>query len=618
MPTHGFEPSLGAIWNGVATRFRVWAPAVSAVSVMIRQHDGSFREIPMTVEADGYFSVIAPGVRPGDRYRYLVAGRGEFPDPCSRFQPDGVHGMSEVVDHSAFAWTDAAWSGQSIDEAIIYELHVGTFTPEGTYAAAQAKLPILKELGVTMIELMPLADFPGQRNWGYDGVSWFAPARCYGRPEDLKALINEAHSLGISVILDVVYNHLGPDGNYFGVYTDRLFTRRHHTPWGDAINYDGPDCDAVRRLIQENALAWIHDYHFDGLRLDATHAILDDSPVHVLQELTETVRASAPTRSLVIIAEDERNEVKLLQSVNSGGYGLDGVWADDFHHALRRRLAGDHEGYYQDYTGAVSELETIVRQGWLYSGQYSHHHGCNRGTDPTGIAPKHFVICIQNHDQIGNRARGERLHHQIDAASYRVATLFLLAVPQTPLLFMGQEWSASQPFQYFTDHHEPLGQAVTAGRRKEFAQFQAFREEQARATIPDPQNPATFRNCQLDWAERDKEIQQATWNWYQALIHWRRQSLGLAAARNGGSYTVSPIADNGLTLDYPESSERIVIAWEPIEVRFDESDWALVLESEEPRFTLDPQPIRITGPKVAFTRPGGAIFRRRDSAAPLS
>jgi maltooligosyltrehalose trehalohydrolase len=616
MPTPGFRPSLGAIWNGVETCFRVWAPAVATLSVIIHRGDGTSQELPLTCEGNGYFSATARGVKPGDRYRYRVPGRGEYPDPCSRYQPDGVHGASEVVDHSSFAWSDTDWRGLSLEQAIVYELHVGTFTPEGSFAAARAKLPILKELGVTLLELMPVADFPGQRNWGYDGVSWFAPARCYGRPEDLKAFINDAHQLGMAVVLDVVYNHLGPDGNYFGIYTDRLFTNRHHTPWGDAINYDGKHSEAVRQLVIENALSWIHDYHFDGLRLDATHAILDDSRIHILQELAETVRASVSNRTLVIIAEDERNEGKLIRPVNLGGYGLDGVWADDFHHALRRRLAGDHEGYYQDFTGDAAELERIIRQGWLYCGQYSRHHHGHRGSDPTGIAPQHFVFCIQNHDQIGNRAFGERLHHQIDVASYRAASLLLLSAPQTPLLFMGQEWSASTPFLYFTDHHESLGQAVTAGRQREFAQFQAFREESARAAIPDPQSQKTFRRCQLNWGEREQGLHLATWNWYQSLIRWRRQSSGLASARKGGPFTVSRIAEQGLILDYPESSERIIIAWESLELTLDGDDWMIILASEDPRFMQEPQPIQIRDGFLRFSRPGGVILRRHGRVQP--
>jgi maltooligosyltrehalose trehalohydrolase len=467
--------------------------------------------------------LFLPGLAAGTRYGYRLRGEGPFPDPASRYQPDGVHALSEVID-PAFDWTDEGFSPVPWKQTVFYELHCGAFTPEGTFRAAAEKLSELKELGVTAIELMPIADFPGRWNWGYDGVSLWAPSRAYGRPEDLRAFVDRAHAHGLAVYLDVVFNHLGPDGAYHRLFHSAFYREGRSTPWGDALNFDTPGSRQVRDFFIGSALHWLEEYHIDGFRLDATHAIVDDSHEHFLAELTRRVHARAGElkRECRLVAEDARNLIRLLEPSEQSGYGLDAVWADDFHHQVRRATAGDHHGYYSDYTGEAAAIVPTLNDGWFYCGQQSHYHGAPRGT-PTGPTPRHrFVICIQNHDQIGNRARGDRLNHGIDPGVYLAASALLLLAPETPLLFMGQEWSATTPFAYFTDHNAELGRAVTLGRYREFSHFPEFATESGRATIPDPQAEATFRDCQLRWDERNQADHQAVLRWYTDLLALRQ------------------------------------------------------------------------------------------------
>jgi maltooligosyltrehalose trehalohydrolase len=463
----------------------------------------------------------------GARYRYRLDGGDACPDPASRFQPDGVHGSSEVVDPAAFAWTDQNWPGLTMNGLVIYELHVGTYTPEGTFLALIGELPELKRLGVTAIELMPVAEFPGDRNWGYDGVDLFAPSRAYGRPDDLRRLVDAAHGAGLGVILDVVYNHFGPDGNYLRQFSDDYFTDRHRTPWGEAINYDGPNSGQVRDFVVANASHWIREYHLDGLRLDATDTILDDSPTHILAELSDRVRA-ATDRNVVLIAEEARNDVRVVRPRADGGYGIDAVWADDFHHELRVYLTGARENYYADYSGSMEEIAKAIEGGFTYQGQPSPTTGKPRGTKVTDEPASAFVFCLQNHDQVGNRPFGERLLHDIDAGRYAVASALLLFAPETPLLFMGQEFAASTPFLYFTDHHEELGRLVTEGRRGEFSGFRAFADEDMRASIPDPQAESTFLSSKLKRGERRTNAGISAL--YRELLRLRREDPVLSAA----------------------------------------------------------------------------------------
>jgi maltooligosyltrehalose trehalohydrolase len=576
---------------------------------------------PSRKAADGTWLLTLQAAAAGTRYRYLVDGRGPFPDPASRFQPEGVHGPSEVIDPGTFPWPDRDWGGRSRDDLVFYELHVGTFTPEGTFAALQRELPRLVELGVNAIELMPIGDFPGQRNWGYDGVSLCAPARCYGRPEELRALVARAHQLGLAIFLDVVYNHFGPDGNYTGVYSPYFFSKKHHTPWGDAINFDGPQSPMVRAFFIENALHWIHEYHLDGLRLDATHAIMDDSPHHILAELAACVHESVTGRRVHLIAEDHRNLAHMVRPEKEGGWGLDGIWADDFHHELRRLLAGDSEGYYRDYSGTTADLATTINQGWFFTGQHSEHLGGPRGTDPAGLPPRSFIVCLQNHDQIGNRALGERFSHQIDPAANRAATVLLLCSPATPLLFMGQEWAASTPFLFFTDHNPELGKLVTEGRRKEFRNFSAFTEPESWQKIPDPQALSTFEVSRLNASERVHQPYRGVWELHRALLELRRQEPALRNAA-AGSFVASTLGLWTLVLrrEAPAGPGITVICHlrGSGDLVLDDGqgrNHEMILSTEEMRFTDSPAPIlvQLDGSRthIQFTRPGAVILRRR-------
>ena len=523
--------TLGAIPEAGGTRFAVWAPKARAVEVVIV--DG--RAHALERGDDGIFAGRVPGVGAGARYCYRVDGGRGLPDPASRWQPEGVHGPSEVIDPSAFAWSDTRWEGLRGRALVIYELHVGTFTSAGTFAAAEARLDELVSLGVSAVELMPVAEFPGRWNWGYDGVDLFAPSHSYGHPDDLRRLVDGAHRRGLAVILDVVYNHLGPDGAYLSAYSPYYFTDRHKSPWGDGVNLDGPHSEHVRAFFMENALHWIDEYHVDGLRLDATHALQDDSRRHFLAELAARVRQEAGHRGALLIAEDERNLDRLVRDEGEGGFGLDAVWADDFHHHVRRLLAGDSEGYFASFSGTTRDLANTMARGWFFVGQ-ACHTGKPRGTNPSGIPLNRFVICLQNHDQVGNRALGERLHHQVDLASYRAASALLLCAPETPLLFMGQEWAASAPFLYFTDHEPELGSKVTEGRREEFSAFSAFADPATRDRIPDPQAASTFRRSQLQWDERDAMPHAGVWRLYQALLARRRAEPALADAPAAGGH----------------------------------------------------------------------------------
>jgi maltooligosyltrehalose trehalohydrolase len=612
------------------TRFSVWAPTAATVEAVLESGRRRGSSVPLEQSAGGAFSAKVEGVGPGDRYRYRVDGRGPFPDPASRFQPEGVHGPSEVIDPTRFWWRADGFCGPDPRRLVIYEIHVGTFTPAGTFAGAIDRLPELRELGVTAIELMPVADFPGRRNWGYDGVALFAPARCYGRPDDLRRLVDAAHRLELSVLLDVVYNHLGPDGNYLPTYSPFYLSERHHSPWGQGINFDGRHGPEVRGFFLENALHWIHEYRVDGLRLDATHAIVDESPRHFLAELAAAMRASTAGRQVLIIAEDSRNLSRIVEPESAGGWGLDAVWADDFHHQLHRRLTGEADGYYRDYSGSLADLAATIQRGWFYSGQRSAHQGGPRGTDSTGLPPGRFIYSLQNHDQVGNRARGERLHHLIDPAAYRAATVVLLASPEPPLLFMGQEWAASAPFLYFTDHHPELGRQVTAGRREEFRHFSAFAGARAREEIPDPQAESTFLASKLDWSEREEERHAAVLRLHQELLALRAGEPAMATAGREDS-AAAAVGEGGLVIrrtsrDGPAILAVVRLAGAgtidlrglPAMAPRNRRRFETILTTEEPRFAGDPQPmvVDLAGAKVCFLRPGAVILRETGEGVP--
>lgn len=600
-------PRLGAwVEEGSRVRWRVWAPGHQKLEVVLHDLKGQpGRVLPMAPEPGDCFGAVLEGHGGGTLYKLRVDGEGPFPDPWSRSQPLGVHGPSEVV-VPAFEWTDTAWKGVEPEGLVIYEVHVGTATPEGTFEALIPRLPGLKELGVSALELMPVAAFPGVRNWGYDGVDLFAPSHAYGGPEGLRRLIDAAHARGLAVLIDAVYNHFGPDGNYLRCYSPHYFTGRHHTPWGDAVNYDGEGSAYVRSLVLSNVEMWIRDYHADGLRLDAAHAIVDEGRPHLLTEIAERARAAAPGRRVLVIAEDERNERRLLLPPAEGGHGLDGVWADDFHHQMRRAFAGDSEGYYQDYTGGTEDLARTLNQGWYYQGQQSKNLGHARGTQAAGLPPSGFVLCIQNHDQVGNRAFGERLGHDVSPAAFRAMSALLLLSPYTPLLFMGQEWNASTPFLYFTDHNAELGRLVTEGRRKEFAGFARF----AGAEVPDPQAPDTFARSRLDWSEAEKPEHAGVRALYRELLRLRASEPSLREARRGG-YEARALGRDALLLERWSNGQalQVVVAIRgPLEHRVPEGA-ELVLWTEAPRFgggvqasPLEKGTLRLQGPAAAVVR----------------
>jgi maltooligosyltrehalose trehalohydrolase len=598
------RPPFGANVDGDSVEFRVWAPKARRVEVEIVGGAPTGRW-PLTPLDDGVHAGRCAELGAGTRYRFRLDGGASYPDPWSRYQPEGVHGPSEVVDPAAFAWADAAWSGLDRRRLVIYELHVGTFTTDGTFDAVIGQLTALKRLGVTAIELMPVAEFPGRWNWGYDGVDLFAPSRNYGGPSGLKRLVAAAHRSGLGVLLDVVYSHLGPDGNYLRAYSEDYFTDRHTTPWGDAVNFDGPNSRRVREYVVQNALYWLREYHLDGFRLDAAHAIHDDGPVPVLQELAANVhRSSERERGPTLIAEDSRNDPRLIRRPPKG-WGLDAVWADDFHHAVHTMLTGEREGYYADYAGTVDQLARTIAGGFLYQGQRSKVWGKPRGSPVADESASAFVFGVQNHDQVGNRALGERLSHLVGPGEYAVAVGLLLLSPETPLLFMGQEFAASAPFQYFTDHEPELGRLVTEGRRKEFAGFSAFQDPARRALIPDPQAEATFRRSKLDFTERRSHA--GILRLHRALLALRRTDPVFAAAGRD-RLRVDPLGARAVVLRYwsgdSPADQRLVVAnfgpaldlpaGETLGLEaLAEGSWRVLLSTASRRFGGDGSPSRL-------------------------
>lgn len=499
-------------------KLRIWAPKARDVALVV----GS-RAQPAEREQGGYFSVAAPPH--GTDYRIRLDGR-DVPDPRSRFQPNGVSGPSRHWD-APFDWTDRMFRAPPLSAAVIYELHIGTFTPEGNIAAAVARLPYLAELGVTHVELMPIATFPGRWGWGYDGVDLFAPHPSYGSPDDFKRFVDQCHAHGLAVLLDVVYNHLGPHGNYLGEFGP-YFTERYRTPWGAAVNLDDADSGPVREFFIDNACMWLEQYHFDGLRLDAVHAIYDESARHFLQELAERVHAlqAQLNRPLCVIAESDQNDPRLVRAPELGGHGLDAQWSDDFHHALHSVLTGERTGYYCDF-GKLEHVARALTDGFVYAGQYSEYRRRAHGAslrDHTGHA---LLAYIQNHDQVGNRARGERIGHLVSPERAHIAAAFVLLSPYVPMLFQGEEWGTSAPFQYFTDHEDAgLAEAVRRGRRDEFCAFGWDPE-----MIPDPQAESTFRASQLDWSELERSPYRERLAFYRALIQLRRTTPALLDGR---------------------------------------------------------------------------------------
>jgi maltooligosyltrehalose trehalohydrolase len=503
-------------------QFRLWAPSCERVGLCIAgvPHEPV---LSMIACGDGWFELSVPDAGVGTRYQFEVDDGLRVPDPASRANPDDVHGASEVVDPAGFDWHDGAWCGRPWDEAVVYELHVGTFSPEGNFAGVINRLDYLVDLGVTAIELMPVADFPGARNWGYDGALLFAPDSRYGRPEDLKALVQAAHAKGLMVLLDVVYNHFGPEGNYLHVYAKKFFTERHHTLWGAAINFDGADSRPVREFFIHNALYWLQEYHFDGLRLDAVHAIIDDSAQHILTELAARVHAAIdPERRVHLILENDANEARYL---GAGQYAAQ--WNDDIHHALHVLAAGEADGYYVDYADAPAHhLGRCLTEGFAYQGEASaYREHTARGEPSAQLPPQAFVSFLQNHDQVGNRAFGERIGQLAPAPAVRAAAAVYLLAPAIPLLFMGEEFAATTPFQFFCDFGGDLREAVTEGRRREFRRFARFADAATQATIPDPNQPETFVASKLDWDSLGDPERTDWLAYYRELLRLRRQVI---------------------------------------------------------------------------------------------
>ncbi|MGH9178793.1 MAG: malto-oligosyltrehalose trehalohydrolase [Acidimicrobiales bacterium] len=528
------------------TEFRVWAPQAASVDMVAGR-----RRVAMVADGGGWYRAEVPDAGPGTDYGFALDGGAVLPDPRSPWQPDGVHGLSRVVDHGAFSWTDAGWRGFHLPSAVLYELHVGTFTPEGTFDGAAARLDHLVALGVDAVELMPVAEFPGSRGWGYDGVDLYAPHSSYGGPEGLKRFVDACHRRGLGVVMDVVYNHLGPDGNHlstFGPY----FTNRYATPWGEAVNLDGAWSDEVRAFFVDNALMWLRDYHCDGLRLDAVHAIVDTSATHLLEQLAGAVEAlaGAEGRPFFLVAESDLNDPRVVRRREVGGYGMDAQWSDDFHHALHAVLTGERDGYYADF-GSLGQIATALQRAFVYAGEYSPHRQRSHGRHDPALGGHRFMGYAQNHDQVGNRALGQRSSALMSPGRLRVAAALVLTAPFVPMLFQGEEWGATTPFQYFTDHADPaLGRAVREGRWAEFAAFGWKPDE-----IPDPQDPATFARSKLDWEEPARPEHADLLDWHRRLIDLRR---AVPALRDGRLDRVG--------VDVDEHAGRLTVRRGPVAV----------------------------------------------------
>jgi malto-oligosyltrehalose trehalohydrolase len=556
--------------NGQGTCFQLWAPSARQVDLVIQEQDGP-RLIPMQAESEGWYRYTDLHSGHGTLYQFRINGDLLVPDPASRYQPQDVHGPSQVIDPMRFEWQDDHWTGRPWEEAVLYELHVGTFNPEGTFEGVKKKLDYLVELGVTAIELMPIADFPGSRNWGYDGVLQYAPDSQYGTPDDLKDLIQTAHQKGLMVFLDVVYNHFGPDGNYLHTYAEPFFTEHHHTPWGAGINYEGPR--PVREFFIQNALYWLNEYHFDGLRFDAVHAIYDDSRPHFLNELAETIRDNtAPERRIHLVLENDDNTARLIRTATQPRL-FDAQWNDDFHHTAHVIATGDASGYYMDYAEAASHqtpvqhLARCLTEGFAYQGEpspYREHQP--RGEKSAQLPLTAFVNFLQNHDQIGNRAFGERLHQLASAEAMHALLEILLLAPSIPLMFMGDEWQADTPFLFFCDFNPELGKLVTEGRRKEFAKFPEFSKPENRERIPDPSARDTFERSRLNWTEVNQSHHAAWLAFYKQLLAIRQREIvprldKLIRKADGGSHC-KLYDGTGLHVEWPldDGTSLILVA----------------------------------------------------------
>jgi maltooligosyltrehalose trehalohydrolase len=575
---------------GDAVHFRVWAPRRSRVEVLL----GDDAAVELAREPNGYFSGLAPGVRAGSRYRYRLDGREAFPDPASRFQPDGPHGPSQVIDPSGFEWTEAAWRGPRLEGTALYELHVGTFTRDGTWAAAAEQLPELAAAGITCLEIMPVAEFPGRFGWGYDGVDLYAPTRLYGHPDDFRRFVDTAHSVGLGVILDVVYNHVGPDGNYLKQFSEHYFSTKHKTEWGEALNFDGEHSAPVREFITTNACYWVDEFHIDGLRIDATQSIFDDSPRHILTDIADAMRVAAGGRSILLVGENEPQNTTLLRPADEDGCGLDALWNDDFHHTALVALTGKTDAYYSDYGGSAQEFVSVAKYSYLYQGQHYRWQQQRRGTPTFGIRQTRFVNFIENHDQLANSAAGARTTALTIPGRHRAMTALLLLGPQTPMLFQGQEFAASSPFLYFADHNAELAKSVRKGRGDFLAQFPNIALDEIRSRLPDPGDPATFERCKLDFSERERHA--GAYALHRDLLRLRREdpvirqhaARGIDGAVLGdGAFVLrffGDDADDRLLVVNLGRTIRVDPAPEPLLAPPHRARWTILWTSDSPRY----------------------------------
>jgi maltooligosyltrehalose trehalohydrolase len=603
MSPKSWKLEVGADLSKDGVRFRIWAPSVSSISVRVV---GESEGISMEPEERGYFTTFLKGRRSGARYVYRLNEDRERPDPVSRYQPEGVHGPSEVIDPLEFEWEDQAWKGIPIEEMILYEIHTGTFTPEGTFEAIVPFLGYLKnELEVTTIELMPVAQFPGERNWGYDGTYLYAPQNSYGGPMGLKRLVNACHQKGLAVILDVVYNHLGPEGNYLGDYGP-YFTNRYKAPWGPAINFDGSGSDEVRKFVIDNALYWVTEYHVDGLRIDAIHGIFDFSAEHILYDIREAVHRQSKKlgRSIAVIAESDLNDVRAINPPSKGGYGLDAQWNDDFHHCVHTLLTGERNGYYQDF-GGIQQLANALREGFVYSGQYSSYRKRRHGSSSKHLPASKFVVFSQNHDQVGNRAKGDRLSALVSFEALKLAAGIVLLSPNIPLVFMGEEYGEEAPFQYFVSHSDQaLVDAVRKGRKEEFSAFQWEGE------VPDPQDVATFLRSKIHLDQRQNGKHKTLFDFYKMLIQLRKE-IPLLPPQDKRSIQVKALEqEKAILIKREHGEDRVIGVFNfnnrpiKIETNIEKGNWQKIFGSASEEWdgmgALVPESILSSGSKVIF------------------
>lgn len=601
---------MGAVVERGGVHFRVWAPERKKVEVVLEQSEQepeAEQEVyPLKPDKKGYFAGLVPQAESGRLYRYRLDGEPElYPDPASRFQPKGVHGPSEIIDLTQFVWEDHDWPGINLNDPrgqVIYEMHIGTFTKEGTWEAASQQLAELASMGITVLEIMPVAAFPGRFGWGYDGVYLFAPTHLYGRPDEMRQFVDQAHAQGIGVILDVVYNHLGPDGNYLKQFSPYYFSSRHSSEWGEAFNFDDEHAAEVREFILSNAVYWIKEFHLDGLRLDATQQIYDDSEDYIVAALVRKVREAAHPRKVYITGENEPQDVKLLKPPEQGGYGLDALWNDDFHHSAMVALTGRADAYYHDYRGMAQEFISGMKYGFLYQGQWYSWQNNVRGTPSLGLTPGRLIHFLQNHDQIANSASGRRAHFLGSPSRFRVLTAILLLGPQTPMLFQGQEYMSSSPFFYFGDQETKIALLIAKGRAEFLKQFRSLGRSEMQARLPEPDDPMTFVMCKLDHQERVTHA--GAYALHEDLLRLRREDVVFQSVRQSGHIDGAVFGPDAFVWRFfgeAEGDDRLLLvnlgrdlylspAPEPLLAPPDKADWAVLWNSEDPRYGGDSLP----------------------------